>query len=321
MENKNIFWGILLVAIGGLFILDNLDLLNFSFRALVDLWPLLLVGWGVSILPVKSIYKTVAALVIVVFALFYASTTDKDFWWENNNFQGFKHGNFHVQNTWDDNDEESNNKDDDTYYTFQFDEEVDSSITEAKLEMDVAAGKFIIDEAVNDHIIDFDAYSNIGPYNSNMVTNGNKAEIFINMEDGIIKNGTNRNRATVKLNPKILWDLHLNIGAADFRGDFKKFKVSNIDIDGGASSIKLKLSNLQQKTHIKMDAAAASIKLDIPMDAGCKIEVESFLVDLDLEGFTKNDDGDYISNNFSESSQKVFIEMDAAISHFTIRRY
>ena len=317
MKNKNIFWGILLVAIGALFILDNLDVLNFSFRALLDLWPILLVGWGVSILPVKSIYKTVAALAIVVFALVYASTTEKDFWWQNQNFSNFRHGNIHFNNGEDEDDEEK----DDTYYSFQFDEEMDSNITEAKLEMDVAAGKFRIDEPVTDHLIAFDAYSNIGPYNSNMVTNGQKAEVFISMEDAIIKNGTNRNRATVKLNPNVVWDLHLNIGAADFRGDFKKFKVSNIDIDGGASSIKLKLSNLQQETHIKMDAAAASIKLDIPMDAGCRIEVESFLVDLDLEGFTKNADGDYVSNNFSESSQKVFIEMDAAISHFTIRRY
>jgi len=317
MKNKNIFWGILLVAIGVLFILDNLDVLNFSFRALLDLWPILLVGWGVSILPVKSVYKTVAALAIVVFALVYASTTEKDFWWQNQNFSGFRNGNIHFNNG----DDEDGDEEDDTYYSFQFDEEMDSNITEAKLEMDVAAGKFRIDEPVTDHLIAFDAYSNIGPYNSNMVTNGQKAEVFISMEDAIIKNGTNRNRATVKLNPDVVWDLHLNIGAADFRGDFKKFKVSNIDIDGGASSIKLKLSNLQQETHIKMDAAAASIKLDIPMDAGCKIEVESFLVDLDLEGFTKNADGDYVSNNFNDSSQKVFVEMDAAISHFTIRRY
>ncbi len=316
MENRNIFWGILLVAIGGLFILDNLDVLNFSFRALVDLWPILLVGWGISILPVKSIYKTIAGIVVVVFALFYASTTEKDFWWENQSFKNFKHGNIHFNNSDDDCEDE-----DDTYYTFEFDEEMDSAITEAKLEMDVAAGKFRIDEAVSEHIIAFDAYSNIGPYNSNMVTNGERAEIFISMEDAIIKNGTNRNRATIKLNPDVVWDLNFDIGAADFRGDFRKFKVSNIDIDGGASSIKLKVGDLQEETHIKLDAAAASIKIDIPEGAGCKIDVESFLVELELANFSKNEDGDWVSNNFENSEQKIYIEMDAAISHFTVRRY
>lgn len=320
MENRNVFWGVLLVAIGGLFILNNMDLLDFSFRALVGLWPLLLVGWGISILPVKSIYKTTASIVIILAALVYASTSDKDFWWENNNFKAFKHGNVHFDTSDDADDSDDSNRDE-TYYTFEFDEEMDSNITEAKLEMDVAAGKFRIDDTVNDHLIAFDAYSNIGPYNSNMVTNGERAEIFISMEDAIIKNGTNRNRATIKLNPDVVWDLNFNIGAADFRGDFRKFKVANIDIDGGASSIKIKIGELQKATHIKMDAAAASIKIDIPENAGCKIDSDSFLVDLDLDGFSKNSDGDYVSGNFKDSEQKIYIEIDAAISHLVVRRY
>ena len=296
-----------------------MDILDFSFKALVGLWPLLLVGWGISILPVKSIYKTAASILIILAALVYASTSDRDFWWENHNFNSFKHGNVHF-NTSDDDDEESSERDE-TYYSFDFDEEMDSNITEAKLEMDVAAGKFRIDESVNEHLIAFDAYSNIGPYNSNMVTNGKKAEIFISMEDAIIKNGTNRNRATVKLNPSVVWDLDFDIGAADFRGDFKKFKVANIDIDGGASSIKIKLGELQKETHISIDAAATSMKIDIPENAGCKINSESFLVDLNIKGFSKNSDGEYISENYNESDQKIYIEIDAAISHLEVRRY
>lgn len=320
MENRNIFWGVLLVAIGGLFILDNMDILNFSFRALIDLWPLLLVGWGISIIPMKSIYKTIAGLAIAVFALVYASTNDKDFWWENNNFSGFNHGNIHINATSDDDDSDEAYEEE-TYYSFQFDEDTDASITEAKLEMDVAAGKFRIDEPVSDHILDFNAYSNIGPYKSNMVTNDNRAEIYINMEDAIIKNGTNKNKASVKLNPEIIWDLQFNIGAADFRGDFRKFKIANIDIDGGASSIKLKLGDLQKETHITLEAGAASIRIDIPMDAGCKIASNSFLVDLNFDGFTKNNDGVYVSDNFEESTQKIDIKLDAAISKLNVNRY
>jgi hypothetical protein len=323
MENRNIFWGVLLVAIGSLFILDNLEVIDFSFGAFVDLWPLLLVGWGISVLPIKSVYKTVGSLLIAVFALFYASTTEKDFWWENNGFHGFRHGNVHFnsRSNFDDDENDSIVSEEDTYYTFKFDEELDSKITKAKLEMDVAAGKFRIDDPVNDHLISFEAYSNIGPYNSNMVTNGDQADIFINMDDASVKSGTNRNRAHVKLNPKIDWDLHFNMGAADFRGNFQRFKVSNIDIDGGASSIKIKLGELQKETHIKMDAAAASIKIEIPEGAGCRISSDSFLVDLDLQGFAKDADGDYVSSNYKNSDQKVVIEIDAAISRFSVRRY
>jgi hypothetical protein len=317
MENRNIFWGVLLVAIGGLFILDNLDLINFSFSALVGLWPLLLVVWGISILPLKAVYKTVAGIAIAVLALTYASTSDKTFWWEDHVIDKFDHANVHFRGD-SDNSEES---EEETFYTFQFDEEMDANITEAQLNMDVAAGKFRIDGTTEDHIIDFEAYSNFGPYTSNMVTNGNRADIQIGFDDAVIKSGTNRNRANVKLNPKVEWELQLNVGAADFRGDFRNFKIKSIDLDGGASAIRIKLGELQKTTNIKIDAGAASIKIDIPEGAGCKINTDSFLVDKDFEGFKKVESGEYVSYNYDESDQKIYIDLDAAISQLTVRRY
>lgn len=320
MENKNIFWGILLVAIGALFILDNMDLVNFSFSALISLWPLLLVVWGISLLPFKGIYKTVLALVIAAFALVYASTSDRSSWWEDRIADKIKHARVHVNHS-SSNDDEDENSEEESFYTFQFDEEDDSAITEGKLTMDVAAGKFRIDDVTNEHIIDFEAYSNIGPYTSNMVSNGNNADIQISLDDAFIKNGTTKNRASIKLNPKVDWNMHLNIGAADFRGDLRKFKVSKIDIDGGASSINLKIGELQNETNIKLDAGAASIKIEIPENASCKIISDSFLVDMDLDGFTKDEDGNYLSNNYSETGQHILIDVDAAISQLRVQRY
>lgn len=318
MEKRNLFWGVLLVAIGALFILDNLDLINFSFSALVGLWPLLLVVWGISLLPMKPTYKTAAGLIIVFGALVYASSSDRESWWERKFMDKFDNAKVHFNKHHDNNEEDS---DEDTFYTFQFDEELDSKITNAKLEMDVAAGKFRIEEPSNDHLVDFEAYSNIGPYIGNVVSNGDHADINISMEDSFVKNGTNRNRASIKLNPNILWDLNFDIGAADFRGDFEKFKVSKIDIDGGASSIRIKIGNLQKETFVKLDAGAASIKFEIPKNAGCKVNSESFLVDMDLDGFTKTENGDYITDNYNESDQKITIDIDAAISQLTVTRY
>jgi len=317
MENRNVFWGVLLVAVGALFIFDNMDIIDFSFKALIGLWPALLVLWGISILPVKAVYKTVGALLIAVFALVYASTSDKTYWWEDlKNIDKNVHMNFDS-----DNDEDYDYDSDETFFTFKFDEEDDSKIEEAKLVLDVAAGKFRIDDVTTEHVIDFEAYSNIGPYTSNMVTNGNRADIQIGLEDTFIKNGTNKNRASVKLNPDILWDINMNVGAADLRADFRKFKVRDIDIDGGASAINLKIGDLLEETHVKIDAGAASIKISIPEEAGCKIDSESFLVDLDLDGFNKNEEGDYVTSNFEESGQKIYIDIDAAISQLRVSRY
>jgi hypothetical protein len=47
MSRHNIFWGVILIVVGGLFLADNLGYVNFSFRLL---WPLGLVALGAYIL-------------------------------------------------------------------------------------------------------------------------------------------------------------------------------------------------------------------------------------------------------------------------------
>jgi len=46
---RNLFWGFVLIAFGILFLLDNLGYADFS-EIIHNLWPLLLVLWGLSIL-------------------------------------------------------------------------------------------------------------------------------------------------------------------------------------------------------------------------------------------------------------------------------
>lgn len=314
MENRNIFWGVLLVAIGSLFILDNVDLINFSFSALISLWPLLLIAWGISILPIKKVYKNVTSLVIVIFAVAYASTSERSYW-EDRVREKIDNRIEYSNEDYEDEYEEEN------YYVFQFDEESEGQISYATLSMDVAAGKFRIDGVTEEHIIDFEAYSNFGPYSSEMVMNGDRADIQIGFDEAVMKSGTNKNRANLKLNPKIEWEVNLNVGAADFRGDFSAHKISRIDLDGGASAIRLKLGDLQKETNIKLDAGAASIKIDIPTNAGCKIVTDGFLVDKDFEGFKKTESGEYVSSNYNDSDQKIYIDLDAAILQFTVHRY
>ncbi len=44
-KNNSIFWGIVLVVVGALFLLDNLGF-NISWWKIVKLWPLILIYFG-----------------------------------------------------------------------------------------------------------------------------------------------------------------------------------------------------------------------------------------------------------------------------------
>ncbi|MEE9168143.1 MAG: DUF5668 domain-containing protein [bacterium] len=48
-DKSSLFWGILLVAIGALFLLDNLRILDFG-DVVSNLWPLILIAIGLKII-------------------------------------------------------------------------------------------------------------------------------------------------------------------------------------------------------------------------------------------------------------------------------
>lgn len=46
---RNVFWGIILIIFGVLFLLDNMDVIDFG-EAIRTFWPVLLILWGLNIL-------------------------------------------------------------------------------------------------------------------------------------------------------------------------------------------------------------------------------------------------------------------------------
>lgn len=311
MKNKNVFWGIILVVVGALFILDNLELINFSFRAIFDLWPAFLILWGISMLPIKSNLKTIFSVVIVLIAVAIGLTKDYSQHWTSN-----LNRHFHMNKMgWHDRD------DSDTAvvaYSYSFYEEFDSTTKTAILNMDIAAGKFRIEEST-DYLINFEAENNVGQYSKDIMKNATSTEIYVRLEDGHFKSGSNKNTARIQLNKQPNWDMKLDVGAADLNCDLREFKIGKIEIDGGASSIKLKIGDKQAETHINIESGASAVKIYIPVDAACELESNTVLSDLDLKDFVKEGKV-YRTPNFGTGKQKIYIVLDAAISALDVIR-
>jgi len=312
MNNKNVFWGVLLVVIGALFIFNNIGWFDFSFRALFDLWPALLIIWGISMLPIKGGLKTTLSIVTVLLAVFIGTTRDySDHWTDNLN----RHIRVNGSN-WDKYDRDKDSSE--NVYTYTFTEDYDASIKTAVLNMDIAAGKFRIQDSTS-FLIDFEAENNVGQYNKEIMKNASTTEIYVRLEEGSFRSGTNKNRAYIKLNIEPIWEMKLDVGAADFVADLRAFKVGKVEIDGGASSIKLKIGEQQNETNIDIESGASAVKIYIPESAACEVVSNTVLSDLDLEGFIK-DGKTYRTNNFDEAKQKIYISLDAAISALNVIR-
>lgn len=127
-------------------------------------------------------------------------------------------------------------------------------------------------------------------------------------------------RVDVALNKTPIWELELNIGAADVNLDLSPFKVKSIDIQSGAASIAVKIGNQHSYTKIDVETGASGIVLHIPKQADCKVVSECFLVSKNLPGFLKHE-GVYRTENFGKSAQTVVVEIEGAVSDFQVVRY
>ena len=212
--------------------------------------------------------------------------------------------------------------DDDEYVMEEqyFSELFNDSIEKAVLKFEAAAGRFEINEKT-EHLLEFSKRGNIGPYKFSSTDKNNKKELKIELKDNSTHFSNVRNNVDIKLNPTVEWDMNIDVGAAKIDMDLSKLKTKYLNIDGGASSVKIKLGDKCDYTKLDIDAGISSLYIKIPESSGCEILSESFLLGKSLSGFDKHKKGVYRTQNFDDNPKKIYINIDAAISSLKVRRY
>lgn len=91
MKRNNLFLGVFFVFLGVFFLLNNLNIINFSvWTAMIDLWPLLLVIFGVHLISNKPIIQVISWIIffgaIILYSVF---KQDSGAQFNIYNFKGF----------------------------------------------------------------------------------------------------------------------------------------------------------------------------------------------------------------------------------------
>ena len=301
MKYRNIFWGVIFVAIGILFLLKGFRIIWFDWYMILSLWPVLLILLGISIIPIKNYIKLILSFLTIALTLVYIFNTD------NYRYYDFKF--------------KKNYYDYDNRWTGQnLYEPYDSTFDKAVLKIDAGAGFFTI-YGTTDSLIEVEKQGDVCNYILTTRDNVHTKILKLKLQDLRFHRHHNKNKVFVSLNANPLWDFDFDVGAADIALDLSMFKTNNIKIDGGASAIKLKLGDKYEKTNLNIDAGASSIIIKIPEESACQIRTNTFLSSKYLKGFNKIDRHLYRTNGFSENKQKIFIDVDAAVSSLKIKKY
>jgi len=303
MKYRNIFWGVILILIGILFTLENLNVICFNVRELWRLWPVVLILWGVSVIPVSKWIRISLVLLVLAGSVFFM--LDRTVEWED------KH---ELSIEWPDSVDFVGAKNFDISYA--------DSTEFATLNMEAAAGSFVLHDT-SMSLLHFSQNETGIQYKYFVSKTDDRVKLNIEPRDGrIVLNKKNSDsKVRVKLNDTPLWNINLEVGAAEVKFDLSPFKVKKVDLESGAASLHLKLGDKYPETHVNVDAGASEIVIKIPSESGCDLEISAVLSGKNLEGFEKVDHGHYRTANFNTAANKVYLEVNAAVSSYSIIRY
>ena len=306
MKPSHIFWGLLFVGLGLLVLINNFTNIFMDWATIWKLWPLTIVLIGLSILVKhqsgKSVIAGLAAIVLAL-AIFASFKTATQFF--SNDFQ-IDFGDDAAQKI-----EESN-----------FTENYDSLLTYATLNFNAGAGTFnILDTTSNLIYAKTIGYRN--NYHLTRFDTDSSTNIDFDMGDkAIFRFGDNyKNTVDINLNPRPVWDMNFDVGAASMDFDLTLFKTRDITVDMGAASIKMKLGSLNPETNLSVDAGASDINIFVPKESGCKIVTDGALSSKHFDEFKKIDSDNYQTENFSEAANKVYINIECGVSSISVERY
>lgn len=299
MKTGQIFWGILFVTVGGLILLNRYDIVDVNWYFVWDLWPLLLILWGLMIMSKDTIAKPIITVVIAFFVgvIIYGTISNVV---DDSRYESY----------WDEDNE-----------IRKFSEEYDPSMKFAELNLSGGVGTFVITDRTSKLVRGY-AKGDVEHLDFSSHANGDK--VYINVEldknDWHVFKGTSKKLVEVELNRNPIWDIDLNLGAAKSNFDLSPFKVKNLEINTGATKTKIKLGEAYPDTKIKIQMGAASLDLLIPKESGCRLKGDMALMAKDFKGFGK-ESGYYITSNYEQAENKIDIHISGGVSSIEIDRY
>ena len=298
MKSGRLFWGVFFVALGLLVIGEKTSVLTPQWGVALGLWPVVLLFWGIALLvggkALRLIAAGVAGLVLayLVVAIFNFSLFDGDW---------------------------SRGPEPETVILA---EPADTSVHRASFTLDSGAGVFSIEDTTAD-LLTVQTFTNLGTYALDRSENLSGRAFTASLE-GKKKGwrlGRFTNHVTTRLNAAPVWDLELNIGASKLNCDLTPFAVERLEVNAGASSMRITLGSRSPETTAHISAGASSIKIYIPESAACELHAETALSSKHFQGFTKTGEGTYRTENFGAAASTISLDIEAGVSSITVERY
>jgi hypothetical protein len=315
MKLDRIMWGIILLFVGGVLLLENFNVIDFYWRSIWRFWPVFLIIAGINILFYRRHSQIGAAisigvLVVMLSFLFYKGQQPPEHKnWVEENFNG---------------DNEVNNEEEDgSTHVMTFSEPFNADSAK-QVVLNVSGGGTSFElKGATDSLISAEVNRKNGNYSLMKEMTDSTQTLTFKMKEGKGKWSMNEggNAADFRLNTAPIWTINMSMGAGEVDFDLTEFKVRTFKFDGGAAAVDVKLGDSLPITDVIVKTGVADVNFNIPETSGCRIVSKTGLSSKNFTGFTKINNDTYETPNFKGSTKKIFINFDGGLSSFEVKRY
>ena len=320
MKLDRVIWGVVLLFIGGVLLLNNFNIIEFYWSNVWKFWPVFLIIFGINIPFNRNNSQTgnIISLAVVVITLSFLFVKGQEKprgnWWDD------------MKNNVEYQDDEDTDRNSSRSGTLNFVEPYLAGDADKKTILNISGGgtSFKLD-GKTDSLITAD----VDRKKSNFILKRETADslntLTFKMQDknkrGNWSFGDGGNDVKFNLNNNPIWEMNFKLGAGEIDFDLADFKVRTLNFDGGAADVDFKIGGLLPITDVNIKTGVADVKIRIPESSGCRIKTKTGLSSKDFEGFKLISEGVYETSNYQSSTRKVFINFDGGLSSFEVKRY
>jgi len=312
MKTEKIVWGLILIFIGSIFLLENFDQIEFYWSSVWRFWPVIFILIGANMLLSRFGNKSAApymigAITILTLGLIAYQGTRPD---RGRGWMNFKHEN--------DSDEEYSSDASNTTFT-----EIYDGSANARLNIQGGATSFRLTDTTS-NLFEASLKQRFGKFTLNKTVIDSVEVLNFRMRDG--KQNWNldkmeNNKTLIQLNNTPVWDIKIEMGAGEAIFDLSNYKVKRLVFEGGAASFEAKLGSGLPLTEVEVETGVANVEIEVPDSSGCRIDVDSGLSSKDFIGFIKQADGTYETSNYGIAANKINISLKGGLSSFEVKKY
>ncbi len=317
MKLDRIIWGIILLFVGAILLLENFGVIDFYWRNIWQFWPIGLILLGLNIIFGSSDSKLGSSLMILVVVLSLGTLFVIG--------QESPRRYFDTDSRWNSGRNRNVDKIDNMEKSFFVPYSVSDSIAEVNLSINGEGSKYTIKDSAQQM---FNAFVTGDSRNiAFMLKEEREMDSVMNIrfsaksKSKVDYFSNDSHEVDYSLNTLPVWNISVNVGAGDVDFDLRDFKVKRLKLNGGAMQLKLIMGDRYPESRLELNSGASNLEIEIPQGSACQIISKTALANREFPGFKKTDKDTFETENFQNAKNKIYIRMNGALSNFEVKRY